>query len=501
MATNPLTLGGIIVVLSFETSAEPPQPANSGRPAAVDAAFGTPSQGATFDPSTRATPGWIETPRGGVPDRSYTAPQRGTNKEGEAVTGYEVMDESVFFGEGTAAGPEQEFHVVQDGDTLWGISGYYLRDPYLWPKLWSYNTHITNAHWIFPGDRIRLVDPFDRGDGGPGRLEEGGPDLSFNQTPLPVGQQKETFMLNQFAYVDAEQFDLAMEVIGGTQAKSMMATLDTIYMDYEKARPPIPGERLVIYTPQEKVFDPETKELVGYVVQVVGEVEIDRVARKATEGVVATSFNPIERGYKVGPLRRKFRRIETVPGTQSANGTVIASVSTSGYVPDLAAKLKQTKRRKRSKSSEKEQKKRNKQRRVDYSSRVDVLSGEDQFVIVNLGAEDGVRVGNMLEVVRKGDEYTDARVFKIPYEDGWPRRLMGTLVVVDVQESSALCAVTFSKREIDIGDHVELVGPGMADAQGRQGGGMSGTASASGTRGNGTVDGKAEGSLTIGGRK
>lgn len=511
MAHSPL-IGGFAVVFVTQGGAHAPPSQPQQRPAAVDAAYGTPPQGATFDPSTRSSPGWIETPRNAAPDQSYGAQQRGTDAEGQPVSGYQVYDESVFFGEGTAAGPQQEFHVVQEGDTLWDISSYYLRDPYLWPKLWSYNNHITNAHWIFPGDRVRLTDPYGREDDGSGRIEEGAPDLRYNQTPLPLGRQKETYMLNQFAYVDAKAFELAMEVIGGSQAKSMMATLDTLYMDYEDKRPPIPGERLVVYTPQESVYDPESKDLVGYVVQVVGEVEIEKVATKAAEGTVADSFNPIERGYKVGPLRRKFRRIDTIPGDEAVSGTVIASVNSAGYVPDLAAKLKRTKRSKRQKSSEKERRRRkhkdkdkgkpNRQRRIDYATRDDVLSGEDQFVIVNLGADDGIKVGNVLEIIRKGDEYTDARVFKIPYEDGWPRRLLGTVLVVDVQEQSALCAVTFSRREVEIGDHVELVGPngpprGTQD-EGRR---RSATGQASATGEDGQVEGKVEGSMTVGGKR
>ncbi|HTU60180.1 MAG TPA: LysM domain-containing protein, partial [Polyangiales bacterium] len=52
--------------------------------------------------------------------------------------------------------PTQEFHTVHQGDTLWQLSDRYFGDPYHWPELWSYNPEITNPHWIYPLDQVRL---------------------------------------------------------------------------------------------------------------------------------------------------------------------------------------------------------------------------------------------------------------------------------------------------------------------------------------------------------
>ena len=54
-------------------------------------------------------------------------------------------------------GPTPELHVVRRGDTLWDISWYYFSDPWQWPKVWSFNGQITNPHWIYPGDLVRLL--------------------------------------------------------------------------------------------------------------------------------------------------------------------------------------------------------------------------------------------------------------------------------------------------------------------------------------------------------
>ena len=71
---------------------------------------------------------------------------------------------------GGPPGEVPDTHVVQKGDTLWDLSSRYYRNAWGWPKLWSYNPQITNPHWIYPGDLIRLLPP----GGGAGAGADGG---------------------------------------------------------------------------------------------------------------------------------------------------------------------------------------------------------------------------------------------------------------------------------------------------------------------------------------
>jgi len=49
-------------------------------------------------------------------------------------------------------------HTVEQGDTLWNICEKYYGDPDLWPKLWQMNPFVTNPHLLNPGDQITLFE-------------------------------------------------------------------------------------------------------------------------------------------------------------------------------------------------------------------------------------------------------------------------------------------------------------------------------------------------------
>jgi hypothetical protein len=377
----------------------------------------TPPPGAEFSPDTTADPGLIDRPREVTPDQTYGP----TGANGDQV-GYDIIDSSAYTID-TGFSTMPDYHVVQEGDTLSGICDYYYGDMYLWPKIWSYNPHITNAHWIFPGDRIRLTDPYETVESG-GDQRDG---LGFADSYDPRSDAPQNYLLERYAFIDEEEVGKSMEIVGGADAAILMGTLDTAYIGFKPEYPPIPGERLSVYVKKKPVYDIDVRgkkqkqkkgKRIGWLVEVVGEVYVKEIAEESAAAEVVESVNPIERGYRVGELKTRFTRVSTAANEVTTNGLVVETFQQQA------------------------------------------INGEAQFLIVNIGAEDGIRRGNTMEVVQKGDAYTPDHRLHQPYDEGHPRRILAHLLVLQVEGDSALTVVTYSTREIVVGDHVEIIAAG-----------------------------------------
>ncbi len=50
-----------------------------------------------------------------------------------------------------------ESYTAKEGDTLWGIAGHFLVDPWSWREVWSVHPDIENSDIIYPGDVVSVA--------------------------------------------------------------------------------------------------------------------------------------------------------------------------------------------------------------------------------------------------------------------------------------------------------------------------------------------------------
>lgn len=302
-------------------------------------------------------------------------------------------------------------YTVRRGDTLWDISFYYFNDPWQWPKVWSYNPQITNPHWIYPGDLVRLLPRgmFAQAEQ-PSEPASAQPEALARVEALPAPARRFQVGVKQTAFVERSDLEKSITIVGAVDEKQLLGQGDSVYLAYPDGKPPRVGQRYMIYQPGQKVKD------LGAYVRILGTLEVVSVKQdKRARGVILGANQEIERGAKVGPLVQTFKTVPPVQPKVDAQGTIVAMLTK------------------------------------------DQLIGEGEVVFIALGKDSGVEVGNRMYVVRRGDAYPETMGREAGSDDRrFPARALGEIVVVDVGEKVSIGLVTLSVQEMGVGDLVMM---------------------------------------------
>jgi hypothetical protein len=131
-------------------------------------------------------------------------------------------------------------HIVVKGDTLWGIAGKFLQEPWRWPEIWRLNkAQIKNPHLIYPGDIVFL----DYADGRP-RLRLGKPVGASGNVKLSPQVHSEPIdraipsipanvieaFISRPLVVDVNELQDAPRVIGTDESRVIMGNGDEIFV-------------------------------------------------------------------------------------------------------------------------------------------------------------------------------------------------------------------------------------------------------------------------------
>lgn len=302
-----------------------------------------------------------------------------------------------------------EYHRVVHGDTLWDLSRHYFSNPWHWPRVWSYNPDITNPNWIYPGDRIRLLP---QGEVVPVTdTARAGVGWSVLSRARPG-----TIYLRSRGFVDHEVLETSGTIVGSREEVEMLAEEDECYVEFDDDDDVHIGEEYTVFRADESVSGVRgSRRDLGTFVEIFGTVRVVSYDEDSdiARGVITESINPIERGFRVGPIERRF---EVIPPVQN-------EVDLEGYI-------------------------------VATFDPIQVV-GEHHVVFVDRGREDGVAEGNRLFVLRRRDMYRETRD-EPDDRAGYPFEILAELRVVEVRDRTATCLVTRSVTDIRVGDRFEM---------------------------------------------
>ncbi|MDO4903992.1 MAG: LysM domain-containing protein [Lautropia sp.] len=206
-----------------------------------------------------------------------------------------------------AANAPDRYTVVK-GDTLWGIAGQFLQQPWRWPDIWQLNkAEISNPHLIYPGDivyldrsgaspRLRLGRRLDTGHGvessngrsngrGVSRLEPTVRVNALEAGAIPtIALGSIQAFINRPLIVEADQLKSAPRILASQEGRVNLGQGDRAYIRGLAAN----DDTRVwhVYRPARPLLDPSTRKPIAHEAQFLGTVNVIRKGDPATIEVV-----------------------------------------------------------------------------------------------------------------------------------------------------------------------------------------------------------------------
>lgn len=225
-------------------------------------------------------------------------------------------------------------YTIKKGDTLWDISAKFLKDPFLWPKLWQRNPYITNPHWIYPGNPVRLsaIEEVKKEESQkvveekPVEVKEVKKEVveAKRVEPPPVIEKKPEVIPEKKPIVEKKVYPEIRSagfiasfdykgigvVVDNKEGKNLMAEGDVLYLAFRTAEPISIGNRYTIFKASDIIRDPVTDKKIGRKYNIAGNVEIIDQFGNFYMAKVIESFEAINKGDMIQPYSKERMEIE-----------------------------------------------------------------------------------------------------------------------------------------------------------------------------------------------
>jgi len=177
---------------------------------------------------------------------------------------------------------------IKRGDTLWAISGMFLKRPWRWPELWGMNINeIRNPHLIYPGQMLYLDKSNGRARlvlakpvGGVVKLS---PRVREDVADGPISSVSTALLASFFTdavILDSEEaLSNAPRIVATQEGRVVVSQGELAYV-----RGNLGNEKeFQLYREPKPLRDPVTKEILGYEARHVGRVELVSYGQETME--------------------------------------------------------------------------------------------------------------------------------------------------------------------------------------------------------------------------
>lgn len=308
---------------------------------------------------------------------------------------------------------EPAIYVIKQGDTLWGLSERFIKDPNYWPNMWSKNSQVTNPHFIYPGQKLRIF---------PDRLEfvpkeqaavpaqKSAPAATVAEALQEVAAEKTYTLYGTEGFLVEKGFRPYGLVIGAQHDRIVAGVDDIVYTDIGADQNAVGGDKFSIFRKDISVKHPLNSEEMGFKIISLGTLQLTDVERKSSRAIITKSSREISPGAYLLPYKENRRREIALKNTGS---------DLKGYI-------------------------------IESYSGVSIIAAGD-IVYIDLGSSQGAEAGNMLYIVRDvtiDQRYVEGRIDKLPQE------LLGALVILETDKKTSTALVVKSIDTIYNGDRI-----------------------------------------------
>ncbi len=364
----------------------------------------------------------------------------------QRATATQVAQAGVALNELRADAPAS--YTIKSGDTLWDISGLFLKSPWHWPELWGMNLDaIKNPHLIYPGQTLYLIkengrarlamQPGSDGDVATVRLSphtriEG---LANNALPTLRSDLIEPF-LNEALVVDEQMMTGAPRIVSAQDGRVLLTRGDRAYArsasGEELKDDPTKSQKLYrVFRNGTALKDPVTGEVLGFEAQYIG------------KALLARSETTQQTPGKDGALRN-----EIVPATIDIVKAKEEMRAADRLLPEPPPQLQSYVPRAPTAPVD--------ARIVSVYGSAVVNAAQNQVVAINRGERDGVENGHVLAILQAGARVVDKTDATLPTIK-LPDERNGLLMVFRTFERVSYALVLEITTGVKVGDR--LVNP------------------------------------------